>query len=50
MIFLLLDDYGFIAHFNGFNWQIYNNYTIKGIFIELSIKNNIVAIAGNYQG
>jgi len=42
-------DYGFIAHFNGLSWHIYNNNYLKG-YSRLSFKGNIVAIAGNYQG
>ena len=42
-------DYGFISHFNGLNWQIYNGNYLKG-YSRLSFKNDIVAIAGNYQG
>jgi hypothetical protein len=42
-------DYGFIAHFNGLNWHIYNNNYLKG-YSRLSFKGDIVAIAGNYQG
>ncbi len=42
-------DSGFISHFNGVNWQIYNGNYLKG-YSRLSFKNDIVAIAGNYQG
>ena len=42
-------DYGFIAHFNGLNWHIFNNNYLKG-YSRLSFKSDIVAIAGNYQG
>lgn len=42
-------DYGFIAHFNGKSWHIYNNNYLKG-YSRLSFKGDIVAIAGNYQG
>lgn len=42
-------DNGFISHYNGVNWQIYNGNYLKG-YSRLSFKNDIVAIAGNYQG
>jgi len=42
-------DYGFITHFNGKSWHIYNNNYLKG-YSRLSFKGDIVAIAGNYQG
>ena len=42
-------DYGFIAHFNGKSWHIYNNNYLKG-YSRLSFNGDIVAIAGNYQG
>jgi hypothetical protein len=45
----VVGDFGLIAHFNGINWKNYN-LPIAGNYKSLVIKENIIAIAGNYNG
>jgi len=42
-------DNGFITHFNGVEWKTLSTYSSKG-YAEVSFKDEIVAICGNYQG
>jgi hypothetical protein len=46
---IIAGDNGFITHFNGVSWKTLSTYSNKG-YAEVSFKDEIVAICGNYQG
>ena len=43
---IAVGDVGFIGHFNGLRWQVYNNFTNEMLFLSVAIKGNTVAIVG----
>ena len=44
---LVSGDFGLLAHFNGVDWQIYNDYYFQmGVFESLQIKGNLAVVSG----
>jgi len=42
--------FGTVTHFNGIDWRIYSELEMNGIYKSLSVKENIIAIAGIEMG
>jgi len=44
-------DYGFAAHYNGVQWNVYNNLYNDAVFLSAAVKNNTVVVVGyTYSG
>ena len=44
-------DYGFLGHFNGVQWNVFNNLYHDAVFLQTAInKNNVVVVGYTYSG
>jgi hypothetical protein len=44
-------DYGFLGHFNGVQWNVFNNLYNDAVFLQAAVKDNTVVVVGyTYSG